>query len=917
MTALPDGIVTFLFTDIEGSTRLLGRHPQAYAASLLRHDALMRGSVDTNRGVVFETVGDAVYAAFESPIDAVRAALHAQLDLETEDWGELGRLRARMAIHSGEVERRGDHYFGAPLYRCARLMAVGHGGQVLLSSVVADAVADNLPAQAALRAMGTHRLKDLSELERVSQLSHPDLQRDFPPLKSLDPIGTNLPAPETSFVGREAERRDIGRLLSDHRLITLTGAGGSGKTRLAIQVGQDAVASFDDGVSFVSLASIRDPELVPAAIATAVGVHEAPTQVLMAALQEALAPKELLVVLDNFEQVAAAAAVVAVLLARCPKLRVLVTSRLPLRLSAEHLYPVPPLGLTSAPSMNARERSRRSDATTLFLQRALAADPKLGLTDDVVADAAKICERLDGLPLAIELAAARTRVLPPRAILSRLGKRLALLSGGPVDAPERQQSLRATIEWSEGLLAPPLRQLFGRLAVFVDGFELGAAEAVCGADIEALSALVDQSLLGQSMQPDGEPRFVMLETIREYALEALSATGDIDAIELRHAHEFLRLAEEAHGNLLGSRQLAWLDRLDRDHENVRAAHATFMRTGRAPEAVRLAVATGRFALTRGHEHETRVRLESALRAASDLAPELRAGALRSKAALARRTGEFASALADLREAADIYNGLDDRAAYAAVIGGMAMFEAVRGNPDRAKDLITESLAINRDLGASAGIFHDVNTMAYVLAEEGDFEGASATFDESIGLARQIEDPNQTLLSALCDFAQVAIARADDARAAAALEEALSIARAHDNTQALSYISIYRGVLDCRRGRRDAGVESIRNGLAIARRIREPQYTADAVRAAAGALAPGDPLGAARLWGAAQSMYARIGASEKIDGAIYARTIEHAKAVAGEGPFASAWRDGQGASEVRIIAETEAMLLGTGAHVESG
>jgi predicted ATPase len=907
VTELPAGKVVFLFSDIEGSTRLLGQHPRAYAKALLRHDAIMRGSIEANDGVVFETVGDAVYAAFTSSIAAVRAALGAQLDLHAEDWPELGRLRVRMALHSGDVERRGDHYFGAPLYRCARLMAIGHGGQTLLSSVVADEVEGKVPGGATLRPMGTHRLKDLMEPERVSLLTHPDLPQDSPPLKSLDPIASNLPVQETSFIGRERERRELSLLLREHRLITLTGTGGSGKTRLGIQVAQEVIGSFDDGVRFVSLASVKVPSHVLSTIASALHVEALPGQPLLETVERQLASKETLLVLDNFEQVVGAAEIATSLVASCPRLRVLVTSRVPLRLTAEHLYPVSPLSQAQPEFDNtAPPGPRRSDAVTLFLDRALAVRPQLEVTDEVIADIADVCRQLEGLPLAIELAAARTRVLSPRAIRTRLGNRLALLTGGPRDAPDRHQSLRAAIAWSEELLPNPLRRVFARLGVFVGGWELDVAEAVCDADLDTLSALVDHSLVVEQLQPNGEPRFTMLETVRAYALESLAASDELEKVRLLHARAMLDLAERARSEIPGEHDLIWLDRLGRELDNVRAAFAAFAEAAEGESALRLAVAMVPFWHARGHEHEAQDRLRVALAAAPDVGPELRARAIRGEAAIARRTGEFERAIGLLQEAAQIYRRLGDRRAYANCVGGMAMFEAIRGNTADAMPLVQESLVINREIGEKGAILKDLRTVGVVLAEEGDFEKGLATFEESIALAREISDA-RGLLAGLCDFGQLAIAAGHDQRASAALEEALDIARNRETVQALAYISIYLGVLACRRGERSAGLELVRDGLASARKIGEPQYTADGLRAAAGSVSDDEPLVAARLWGAAEAIYARIGASEKIDRAIYAPAIERAGHLAGHDAFAAAWRHGRDAAPDEIAGQADELL----------
>src|SRR5262245_263895 len=407
---LPTGTVAFLFTDLEGSTALLQAHPAAYRAAVRRHHELLLEAVEARGGVVFETVGDAVYAAFARPTDAVEAALAGQLALQAEDWGGVGALRARMGLHLGEVERQGGHYFGAPLYRCARLTATAHGGQVVLSEATAALVRDALPPGAGLRDLGPHRLKDLQAPERVAQLLHPDLPASFPPLRSLDVLPNNLPRQLTSFVGRERELAQVRRLLAAAPLLTLTGAGGAGKTRLALQAAADALDAYPDGVWLADLAPAADPGLVPPAVAAALGVREEPGQPIPATLAGALRPKRLLLVLDNCEHLLDACARLAdALLRACPGVRVLATSREALGIAGETAWRVPSLELPDARHPPPPERLTQYEAVRLFVDRALAARPDFAVTDQNAPAVAALCARLDGIPLALELAAARVR----------------------------------------------------------------------------------------------------------------------------------------------------------------------------------------------------------------------------------------------------------------------------------------------------------------------------------------------------------------------------------------------------------------------------------------------------------------------------------------------------------------------------
>jgi predicted ATPase/class 3 adenylate cyclase len=590
--ALPAGTVTFLFTDLEGSTRLLEAHPHAYQDAVARHHALLRGAVEAHGGAVFETVGDAVYAAFARPTDAVAAALAGQVALHREAWGAVGELRVRMGLHTGEVERQGAHYFGAPLYRGARLTATAHGGQVVLSEATAALVREALPPGAGLRDLGAHRLKDLQQPERVAQLTHPALPAAFPPLRSLDARPHNLPLQLTSFVGRERELGEVARRLGAVRLLTLTGAGGVGKTRLALQTAAGLVEAHPDGVWLVELAPLADPALVPQAVAAAVGVREEPGRPLVATLADALRPKHLLLLLDNCEHLLdAAAALAAALLRACPGVRVLATSREALGLAGEAPYRVPSLALPAPGSTPPVAAPARPEAVTLFVERAAVAQPAFAVTDRTAPAVVEVCRRLDGIPLAIELAAARVRVLPVEQLLARLDDRFRLLTGGGRTVPPRQRTLRATVEWSHALLSEAERALFARLAVFAGGFSLEAAEAVGAGDgvptdevLDRLSRLVDQSLVVADEAADGTARFRLLETLRQYAGERLAASGEAAAARDRHAAFYLALAEASRPPAAEHHDGAWLARLEREHDNLRAALAWTQPRDDAPAA---------------------------------------------------------------------------------------------------------------------------------------------------------------------------------------------------------------------------------------------------------------------------------------------------------------------------------------------
>src|SRR5215207_7851027 len=588
MSSLPSGTVTFLFTDIEGSTKLWERSPQAMQRALARHDQILRDAVEDLGGCVFKTIGDAFCCAFSTTTDALEAALEAQRALLTkEGWPEeTGPLRVRMALHTGTTEERDGDYFGPPVNRVARLLSAAHGGQVLLSLATQELVRDQLPLDVELRDLGEHRLKDLFGPERVFQLVAPGLPAEFPPLRTLEGHPNNLPLQPTPLVGREREVSEIAERLRSEgvRLLTLTGPGGTGKTRLALQSAAELLEEFDDGAFFVALAAITDPELVPSAIAEPLGVRESAEQTLQESLKSYIRDKRLLLILDNFEQVLEGAPVAGELVGACPKLKVLATSRIPLRLYGEQEYPVPPLALPDPSDLPPLEILTQYGAVKLFVERARAVKADFAVTNESAPAVAEICARLDGLPLAIELAAARIRILPPQQMLQRLGDRLKLLKGGARDVPARQQTLRGTIDWSYDLLTEEEKVLFWRLSVFSRSHTLEAAEEVCDPEgkldaLEVVGSLLEKSLLRREQGVGGEPRFVMLETVHEYAREKLEESEEAEEVERRHAEYFLALAEEANPKLKGPDQLQWLQRRETEHDNMRAALGRTLQRG--------------------------------------------------------------------------------------------------------------------------------------------------------------------------------------------------------------------------------------------------------------------------------------------------------------------------------------------------
>jgi predicted ATPase/class 3 adenylate cyclase len=753
MTDLPTGTVTFLFTDIEGSTGLLRALGDRYAAVLDRYAAIVRRAVADGGGVEVSTHGDAFFAVFASPAGAVRAAVAAQQGLAAHNWSPGPPVRVRMGLHTGEGVLGGDDYAGIDVHRAARIADAAHGGQVVVSDATRGLVQHALGAGASLRDLGVHRLRGIDEPERLHQLVVEGLPSDFPPPRTPDVRPSNLPPQLTSFVGREEEVAEVERLLGQTRLLTLTGPGGSGKSRLALRVAGELLTRFRDGSCFVDLSPVIDPTLVPAAMANALGVPEAAGRPILDEVKEHLRDRELLQVIDNFEQVAEAGPVIEELLTAAPRLRTMVTSRVVLSLRGEQEYPVPALGAV--------------EAVRLFNERAVAANPRFALTEGNAPVVAEITARLDGLPLAIELAATRTKVLTPTEILSRLRRRLQLLTSGPRSLPERQRTLRAAIAWSYDLLDPVERRLFARLSVFTGGWTFESAEAVCdpeelGLDaLDGLASLVDKSLV-RRVEPPGQPsRFSMLETIREFGLEQLEASGDLEPVQRRHAEHFLRLAIDAEPHLVAEDQGAWLDRCELEHANLRAALRWAVDLGEAGPAQAAAGALWRFWQQRGHLTEGRRWLEETLAMPSGQAP----------------TAERAKALAGA--------------------GGIAWWsdrEATRAFYD-------EALAIERELGDPARLAEALYNEAFALADEHDLEAAARLLDESLELFHQVGDEPGMARVLVMRVVPDAMAGAWD-RVIARIEEVAAIWRRLGERLNFAFGLIWLAFAYGRAGRRD-------------------------------------------------------------------------------------------------------------------
>jgi len=781
MSELPTGTVTFLFTDIEASTRLLQHLGDAgYAQALAEHRRLLRAAFVGAGGHELETQGDGFLVVFDRAIEAVRSAVAGQRALQAHPWPEGGTMLVRMALHSGEPIGATEGYVGLDLHKVQRICNAGHGRQILLSETTRSLIEPALQADMSLRDLGVHRLKDLQRPERIYQLLQSDLPVDFPSLRSLDSLPNNLPHQLTSFVGREREMTEVNRLLSTTRLLTLTGSGGCGKTRLAIQVGADLVDTFEDGVWLVELAALVDHARVPQAVASAIGVREQPGRPLLATVSDYLQARHLLLVLDNCEHLLAACAhLTYTLLSACPRVLILATSREPLGITGETSWRVPSLSAPDPSRLPPPERLPEFDAVRLFVDRATAVLPTFRITSQGAPFLAQICHRLDGIPLAIELAAARVKVLTVEQIARRLDDLFHLLTGGSRTALLRQQTLRATMDWSHALLSPREQTIFRRLSVFAGGWTLDAAETVCASPpithdqvFDLLSLLVDKSLVVVDDQ-GSEKRYRMLEIVRQYAREKLKDVGEDSETRRRHCGWFLDLAEQAEPMLLGPGE-QWLDLLEVEHDNLRAAMELSLRSGEKEAGLRLAGALRRFWMVRGYWTEGRQRLEAALALENGAAP-LRSKALAGAASLAQSQGDYQRAEALSRESLAIQREQQDHRGIADSLNILGIVMLERSDYSTARQFLEESLANGEEAGDRHVMASALINLANVAEHEGAYERAARLCDDSLALFRAIGDKRGSAF-ALNMLGVLASDHGDDATAQVRFEEGLAMRR---------------------------------------------------------------------------------------------------------------------------------------------
>jgi len=779
----PSGTVTFLFTDIEGSTKLAQEHPDEIPALLARHHEILNQSIQTYHGYVFQIVGDSFAVAFHSASDAVNAARNAQRLLQSEAWSPAP-IKVRMGIHTGtshlnEASAPTTYSGYATLAATQRIMSAGHGGQILLSGATRELVRDALPANAELVDLGEKRLKDLMRPEHIYQLNIAGLPTTFPPLKTLDLFPNNLPVQLTTFIGRENEIAEIKQELEDHRLITLTGSGGTGKTRLLLQVAAELLDHFDHGVWFVELAPLADPELISQTILSAIGISEQPGKMSIELLKEYLPEKKLLIILDNCEHLIDASAQVAnTLLNAAPSLKILASSREALGVKGELSYPVPSLSLPDPKHLPVIEQLSQYEAVRLFIDRASLVSPHFDVDKENAPAIAQICYRLGGIPLAIELAAARVKMMSVEQISARLDDRFRLLTGGARTALPRQQTLRALIDWSYDILTENERLLLRRLSAFAGGWTLEAAEEVCAGNgidsyeiLDLLSQLVNKSLvIVIEHSQSGETRYRMLETIRQYTREKLLETGGSEIIRDRHLAYFVKLTEQAEPELYGPNQVLWLNRLENEVDNLRMALEWSLGTD-VESGLRIATIPWRFWQAHGYLQEIENWMRQLLGQYSTT-DALHARALAVCSLYVFQQGNLTEAIAMASQSLQMARTLSDKQTEAFSLSVLGVITATQGNVGVGAPLLEQSLSLYRSLGDKIG---QANAIYWLSVNSSDLERARPFTEEGLRLYRELGDLSG-IASSLISLARLTFWGGDFSSADPWLEEALSIFR---------------------------------------------------------------------------------------------------------------------------------------------
>jgi predicted ATPase/class 3 adenylate cyclase/Tfp pilus assembly protein PilF len=857
MSNLPTGTVTFLFTDIEGSTRLLASLGESYGDALSQHRRLLRKAFSSCGGIEVDTQGDAFFYAFARAQDAVTAALAGQSALSSHDFGDGVELKVRMGIHTGEPARSQEGYVGPDVHLGSRICSVAWGGQIVVSAATAAVIAGL--KDITLRPLGDHSLKDIEGRISLHQVIGPGLREDFPALRSVGAHPTNLPPAVSPLVGRAEGIADLVSLLasSDSRIVTLTGPGGVGKTRLALATGAELLPSFSDGVFFIDLSALSDPSLVVGAIAAALGLRESPGKTLTETLADYLSSRHTLLVLDNLEHLLDAATDVAALVVFASSLKLLVTSREALRIAGEHEVPLDPLEVPS-PDADAPEMLS-SPAVELFLARARALRPGFELTADDAASVAHICRRLDGLPLAIELAAARVKVLSPVALATRLETSLSALGQGRRDASTRQRTLRGAIAWSYELLSADEQRLLRRVSIFAGGWSLDAAEVVCDREdldldvLNGLSSLVDKSLVRARSD---EERFIMLETIRAFGTDELEASGEAEVIRRAHAEYFRALAEEAEPCLTGVDQKQWLDRLEREHDNLRLVLRSMVEAS-DKTAISFGATLWRFWSYQGHLTEGRRWLDSVLRLrSSDDAAYAKAAY--GNGVMAASQGDYGTAQNLLLESETLFAKLGDMDGMASCLARLGWVSSLQGDYEDARRLSHEALTLARQHGRTHSEFTALTTLGHIALQEGNIADARKFFEKTLSLSEEAKDKGGRAI-ALGNLGAIAIETGDYEGATHLLEQGLIVAREVRDLEGLSTSLINLGLATLFTGRSQDARRYFSEALNSARRMDDKPSIAYSLEGLAGVTAlEGNLKQAGLLFGSAAKLRSMIG-----------------------------------------------------------
>ncbi len=957
MAGLPAGTVTFLFTDIEGSTRLL-QEPLAtrYADLLAEYQRRVRTAAQTRTGHEVDTQGDSLLIAFARAKDAVAAAVDAQRAITTQRCPNGVAVRVRMGLHTGEPVLTAVGYVGIDVHRAARICSAAHGGQVLLSQTTHDLAEHDLPEGVSLRDLGAHRLRDLQRSEHLFQVLHHDLPAEFPLLRSLDTLSHNLPVELTSFIGREREIAELKRLLGTTHLLTLTGIGGAGKTRLALQVAAEVLDTFAEGVWLVELAPLSDPGLIPHMVAAALGVREEPGRTVLESLVDFAGPKSLLLMLDNCEHVISASAhLVNTLLRACPSVRVVATTREPLGIAGELTYRVPPLSLPESGLQDPFELLIRSEAVRLFVDRATFVNPGFKVTALNGLAIAHVCRQLDGIPLAIELAAARVKVLSVEQIAARLDDRFQLLTGGSRLGLHRHQTLRAAIDWSYDLLSDKERALLRRVSVFAGGFGLDAAEAICAGHgiaprevLDLMTQLVDKSLVLVET-PAGGARYGIQETIRRYGQEKLLEAGEQTGFLARHRDWYLALAERAEPELQGPEQQRWIRQLEAEHDNLREALAFSLEGPLGEQALRLAATLWWFWHVRGYLSEGRTWLSKALAGSPGADERARARALYGAGFLAWRQGEFDQAQALGQKSLDVSRALGNQLGMASAISllehiaraqgdyagaaalaerSLAMFRemgdtwgiatalvivgnAARflGNYARAREALEEGLELFRTLSDASGTAAALHFLGLVARDQGDYARADAVVRESLQLSRETGDTSRIAFS-LHSLGLIARDQRNYAQAETLFQESLALFRELEDTWGITTALVSLGVTARLRGDDTRAAELLQESLRFRRGLGDKAGIAECLEDLAAVSVPrGDPQRAARLLGAAEALRTSIGVElPPTHQAECKRIADAARKQLGKTAFERAWAVGRRMDAEQALEEALAPAL---------